>query len=312
MLAQIEEIHPEDVRIVFRQFPLMSIHDKASLAGQATEAAGDQGAFWEMHDYLFDHYDEWVQLTPESFIQWLVDAAENLEIDVERFQSDIEGGVFEPKMIDAFNAALTHGISGTPTIFLNETTFQLAPQLPILEASIKLLLIDEMKFHEYPQVTIEPGINYSARLHLNVGEVVIQLFPDSAPWAVNSFLFLARSGWFDTNLIHRVISGVLVETGDPSGTGFGDPGYFYDVESDPALTFDSPGMVAITSNGPSTNGSRFFITFIELPELDGSHTIFGRVVEGLDLLMELGERDPLDNILDPPEAFIESISIEER
>lgn len=290
----------------------MSIHDKASLAGQATEAAGAQGAFWEMHDYLFDHHDEWVQLTPESFIQWLVEAAENLEIDVERFQSDIEEGVFEPKMIEAHNAALTHGISSTPTIFLNETKFQLAPQLPILEASIKLLLIDDMKFHEYPETAIEPGINYSARLQLNIGEVVIQLFPDSAPLAVNSFVFLARSGWFDTNQIHRVIPEVLVETGDPSGTGFGDPGYFYGVESDPALTFDSPGMVAITSAGPSTNGSRFFITFTPLPELDGSHTIFGRVVEGLDLLRELSERDPLDNILDLAEAYIESISIEER
>ena len=290
----------------------MSIHDKASLAGQATEAAGAQGAFWEMHDYLFDHHDEWVQLTPESFIQWLVEAAENLEIDVERFQSDIEGGVFEPKMIEAHNAALTHGISSTPTIFLNESKFQLAPQLPFLEASIKLLLINDMKFHEYPETTIEPGINYSARLQLNIGEVVLQLYPDSAPRAVNSFVFLARSGWFDTNLIHRVIPEVLVETGDPSGTGFGDPGYFYGVESDPALTFDSPGMVAITSAGPSTNGSRFFITFTPLPELDGSHTIFGRVVEGLDLLRELSERDPLDNILDLAEAYIESISIEER
>lgn len=290
----------------------MSIHDKASLAGQAAEAAGVQGAFWEMHDYLFDHYDEWVQLTPESFIQWSVEAAAKLEIDVERFQNDIEGGVFEPKMIDAFNAALTHGISSTPTIFLNETKFQLAPRLPILETSIRLFLIDDMKFHEYPETTIEPGVNYTALLQLDIGEVVIQLYPDSAPWAVNSFLFLARSGWFDNNLIHRVLPKALVETGDPSGTGFGDPGYFFNIEIDPALTFDSPGMVALSNNGPNTNGGRFFITLSPLPERNGIYTIFGRVVEGLDLLMGLSERDPLDNILDPSEAFIETITIEER
>jgi cyclophilin family peptidyl-prolyl cis-trans isomerase len=290
----------------------MSIHDKASLAGQAAEAAGAQGAFWEMHDYLFEHYDEWYQLSPESFVSWLGTAVVDIDIDVDKFLSDVEGGVYESVMNDAFNAALSQGLSGTPSLFLNEFRFQLAPELPILEASIRLLLIDDLKYTGYPDTILEPDIDYLAHIQLNVGEVVIQLYPDSAPQAVNSFLFLANEGWFENNLIHRVIPELLIETGDPSGTGFGDPGYFYDVETDPTLTFATPGMVAITSSGPGTNGSRFFITLTELSELNESHTIFGRVVEGMDLLMTLSERDPLDDILLPAEAKIDRITIEER
>jgi cyclophilin family peptidyl-prolyl cis-trans isomerase len=312
VLAQIEALHPDEVRVVFRHFPLFSIHDKASLAGEAAEAAGAQGAFWEMHDYLFDNYADWYSLTPDSFVSWLESAARDLEIDVDLFMNDIEEGKYVSTLQDAYNAALTQGLSGTPSIFMNDFRFQLAPELPILEASINLLLIEDIKYPEYPETIIEPGVDYIAHIDLNIGKVSIQLYPDSAPAAVNSFLFLVDEAWYVNNIIHRVIPDVLIETGDPSGTGFGDPGYFYDVENDPSLTFDSPGMVAITSSGPSTNGSRFFITFSALPELNGNHTIFGRVIEGLDLLINLDERDPLDDILLAPEAYIESITIEER
>jgi cyclophilin family peptidyl-prolyl cis-trans isomerase len=312
VLAQIETLHPDDVRVVFRHFPLFSIHDKASLAGEAAEAAGTQGAFWEMHDYIFDNYVDWYQLPPDSFVGWLETAAADLDLDVETFMSEIEEGVHVGTLQEAYNTALSQGLSGTPSIFMNEFRFQLAPELSILEASINLLLIEDMKYSEYPETIIEPGVEYIATIELNIGKVVVQLYPDSAPAAVNSFLFLVGEGWFVNNYIHRVIADVLIETGDPSGTGFGDPGYFYDVENDPSLSFDSPGMVAVTSSGPSTNGSRFFISFSALPELNGNHTIFGRVIEGLDLLIGLGERDPLDDILLDPEAYIESISIEER
>jgi cyclophilin family peptidyl-prolyl cis-trans isomerase len=307
-----EELHPDDVRVVYRHFPLMSIHDKASLAGQAAEAAGAQGAFWEMHDYFFAHYDEWNMLSLDDFLGWLEGAADSIGLDVDAFMADIENGKYEEKMSDAFNAALREGLTGTPTIFLNGYLFQLAPEAPILEAAINLFLIEDLKYTQYPETLLEPGVDYLARIKLNIGEIVIQLYPDSAPLAVNSFLFLVSEGWFEGNYIHRVIPNLLVETGDPSRTGFGDPGYFYDVESDPALTFDTPGMVAITSSGPGTNGSRFFITLTEMPDQNGNHTIFGRVIEGLDLLMNLNERDPLDDILKAPEAIIQTITVEER
>ena len=101
-------------------------------------------------------------------------------------------------------------------------------------------------------------------------------------------------------------------TGDPSATGAGNPGYYFTGEFDPAVSFDSPGMVALYNQGPNTNGSIFFVTLSSLPEYNNVFTIFGRVVEGLDILMNLNEREPIADILLAPEAYIESIIIEEQ
>lgn len=312
MLAQLEDLHPNDVQVVFRHFPLLSIHDKASLAGQAAEAAGAQGAFWEMHDFLFDRYDEWTPLSPEEFIAWLKDASVALGLEANQFAEDLDSAKYEPMMEQAFTSSLASGLTGTPAILINGALFRLSPELSVLEATVRLLLLEEMQFEVYPEMTITPGEDFIARLKLDTGEVVIQLYSDEAPQAVNSFIFLAQSGWYDGNIIHLVIPETLVETGDPSGTGFGDPGYHFSTEISQDLTFDKPGMVAITSNGPDTNGSKFFITLSSLPELDGLHTIIGRVISGLDLLEALEARDPLEDIFLAPDARIDEIIIEEQ
>lgn len=312
MLAQLEALHPEDLRVVYRHFPLFSIHDKASLAGQASEAAGAQGKFWPMHDILFERWDEWVDLTPDDFRGWLSIAAIELDLDQGKFNDDLASGRFAPLMEEAFNAALSSGITGTPAIFLNDELFQLAPELPVLEAFVRLEIHENRQFAAYPPMELTSGSDLVARLQLNIGEIIIQLYPDSAPLAVNSFLFLQKEGWFQGNGIIRVISEALVETGDPSGTGFGNPGYHFELEIDPRLNFSEAGMVAITNSGANSNGSKFFITLRPLQELDGQHTIFGRVIQGLELLSTLEGRDPLDDILEPPQAFIESVIIEAR
>jgi cyclophilin family peptidyl-prolyl cis-trans isomerase len=164
----------------------------------------------------------------------------------------------------------------------------------------------------YPLNTLTEGKTYLAHLELNIGDVIIQLYSDPAPLAVNSFIYLANQGWYDNNPIFRVSPGRLVESGDPSGTGFGDQGYHFAVETDPALVFDKPGLVALSSSGPDTNGSRFFITLSALPELDGTRTIFGRVIEGLELLSNLEAREPMEELLTPPQAYIKKITIEEK
>ena len=108
---------------------------------------------------------------------------------------------------------------------------------------------------------------YIATIHTEKGDIVIQLFPDKAPLAVNSFVFLARQGWFDGVTFHRVIPGFAAQAGDPSGTGKGNPGYFFNNEiSD--LKFDKPGMVGMANSGPDTNGSQFFITFAPAAHLE--------------------------------------------
>ena len=141
------------------------------------------------------------------------------------------------------------------------------------------------------------------------GEFVIELFADKAPIAVNSFVFLARQGYFDGVTFHRVMDGFMAQGGDPTGTGTGGPGYEF-ANEDSDLTFDKAGVVAMANAGRDTNGSQFFITFGPQPRLDGDYTIFGQVISGMDVVNELRRRDPTQNPSFNGDA-IESVNITE-
>ncbi len=146
-----------------------------------------------------------------------------------------------------------------------------------------------------PPLTIDTAKQYFATIELaKGGTIVIQLFPDKAPITVNSFVFLTREGYFDGTTFHRVLDGFMAQGGDPTGTGGGGPGYQFPNE-DSDLTFDKPGVVAMANAGRDTNGSQFFITFAATPWLDGGYTIFGQVVEGMDVVMGITLRDPQRN-----------------
>lgn len=162
-----------------------------------------------------------------------------------------------------------------------------------------------------PPMTIDPSRQYFATVKIfNGGEFVIQLFPDKAPITVNNFVFLAREGYFTGVTFHRVLEGFMAQTGDQTGTGSGGPGYeFQDEISD--LAFDKAGVVAMANPGrPDTNGSQFFITFAPTEWLNGLHTIFGQVVEGMDVVNGLTLRDPSQ--AGAPADVIESITITEE
>jgi cyclophilin family peptidyl-prolyl cis-trans isomerase len=310
VLAQLEALHPENIRIVVRHFPLLSIHDKASLAGQAAEAAGAQGQFWPMHDLLFERWEEWVELPPVEFKEWLIASGATLELDVERFRTEIEAGTYESVMLDAFEKGAASGLPGTPFIFFNNAWFRLSASLNNFEAITRLTLLQAEMYAAPPAMTLDLEASYVARISLDSGEIVIRLLPEAAPQTVNNFIFLAEEGWFNGNSFHRVIPGSLVESGDPSETGFGSPGYIIPDEIDPARSFDLAGVVAMSSTGPNTNGSQFFISLAPLPNLDGTRTIFGEVLEGLDILQELEAREPVEDLLASPEATILSVTIE--
>jgi cyclophilin family peptidyl-prolyl cis-trans isomerase len=197
-----------------------------------------------------------------------------------------------------------------PFIYFNELWYRLPITLDNLEASIRLELLIPRQYESYPPFTIDIQSDYIAYVEIPQGEIVIQLYPQYAPLAVNSFIFLAEQGWFDNNLIYQVEQGVWIESGDPSGTGWGGPGYVFETEVHPSLNFDSAGMVALVSQGLGTNGSQFFITLSPQPTLNGTHTIFGRVIDGLDYLQNLENRSALEDLLVEPEAVIHSITIE--
>ena len=141
---------------------------------------------------------------------------------------------------------------------------------------------------------------------------MLELLKDNAPVTVNSFVFLAQNKWFDNIIFHRVLPGFVAQTGDPSGTGMGFPGYAYDNEISVDLKYDAPGWVGMANSGPNTNGSQFFITYAELPQLDGQYTIFARVIQGMDVLEKLTERNPQAGGDLPPGDRILSVIIEAK
>ncbi len=143
-----------------------------------------------------------------------------------------------------------------------------------------------------PPMTIDANKKYTATVEMDKGgQFVIELYPDKAPITVNSFVFLAREGFYDGTTFHRVLEGFMAQGGDPTGTGMGGPGYQF-VNEDSDLTFDKAGVVAMANSGRDTNGSQFFITFGPQDFLNGGYTIFGQVIEGMDVVNSITLRDP--------------------
>jgi cyclophilin family peptidyl-prolyl cis-trans isomerase len=138
-----------------------------------------------------------------------------------------------------------------------------------------------------PKVTFTAGKTYYWNVETNKGKIKIKLMPDVAPMHVSSTIYLTRLGFYDDTVFHRVIPGFMAQGGDPTGTGTGSPGYKYDGEFDSSVKHDKPGVLSMANAGPGTDGSQFFLTFVKTPHLDGKHTIFGRVVEGMDTVKEL-------------------------
>lgn len=172
-------------------------------------------------------------------------------------------------------------------------------------------LIGTKQYSSAPPMLIDTSKQYTATVKLTKGgEFVIQLYADKAPITVNSFVFLARQGYFDGVTFHRVLPGFMAQGGDPTGTGRGNPGYSF-VNEDSDLKFDKAGVVAMANGGRDTNGSQFFIMFGPDSQLDGDYTIFGQVISGTDVVNAISLRDP-DKAPTTPGDAIESITITEE
>src|SRR5512147_1098580 len=165
------------------------------------------------------------------------------------------------------------------------------------------------QWNKPPEMQIDPAKKYKARMETDKGTMVFELFADKAPKTVNNFVFLAREGFYDGVVFHRVIADFMAQGGDPTGKGSGGPGYRFADEFHPSLKHDKPGILSMANAGPGTNGSQFFITHVPTPWLDGKHTVFGQVVEGMDVLMSIPPRDPGN--VNAPAVKIKSVTIEE-
>lgn len=312
-LAKIAKDFPQDVRFVYRHFPLMSIHDKAGLGVQAAEAAGRQGKFWEMHELLFAKQSEWSLMTPEDFTTWLSSQAETLKLDVAQFEKDL----VDPALAQIATAAWEKGqelqLPSTPFLVLNDQMWpsDLPKSYDVISTIINLELLEAKQYDRCPAMIINPAKQYFANIETSKGDLVLELFADKSPLAVNNFVFLAREGWYDGVPFHRVIADFMAQTGDPTGTGYGGPGYAFQNETSPDLLFDEAGVVAMANSGPDANGSQFFITYGPAHNLDGNYTIFGRLLEGMDILKTITLRNPAtDNPLPEPDIIIQVTIVE--
>ena len=166
-----------------------------------------------------------------------------------------------------------------------------------------------------PAMSIDPKKTYRAIMQTSKGAIAIDLFADRAPVTVNNFVFLARDGFYDGVVFHRVLDGFMAQGGDPTGSGRGGPGYRWDDEAAALrIRHDAPGMLSMANAGPDTNGSQFFITFVPTPHLDGRHAVFGCVADAdsLTVLNSLQRVDPQRPRPGISADAIVFISIEER
>jgi protein-export membrane protein SecD len=162
-------------------------------------------------------------------------------------------------------------------------------------------------YSEPPEMTIDVSKEYLAVIETEKGDIVVELFDDKAPNTVNNFVFLAQQGFYDNTTFHRVIPDFMAQAGDPTGTGTGGPGYRFADEFDPELRHSGPGILSMANSGPDTNGSQFFITYEATPWLDDAHSVFGQIVEGMDVLRSLTPRDPAEATT--PGDLLEKITI---
>ena len=160
-----------------------------------------------------------------------------------------------------------------------------------------------------PEMIIDSKKKYSATISTDKGDMVIELFADKTPKTVNNFVFLAREGFYDGTIFHRVIADFMVQGGDPTGTGRGGPGYRFADEFHPSLKHTKPGILSMANAGPGTNGSQFFITHVATPWLDGKHAVFGQITSGIEVLMSIPPRDPMKP--EYPGVKINSVTITE-
>jgi peptidyl-prolyl cis-trans isomerase B (cyclophilin B) len=147
-----------------------------------------------------------------------------------------------------------------------------------------------------PAMQIDTARNYTATFETDKGAIVCDLFPNEAPKTVNNFVFLAKDGFYDGTVFHRVIEDFMIQGGDPTGTGRGGPGYKFEDETGPGKPKHQVGSLSMANAGPNTNGSQFFITHIATDWLNGKHTVFGQVRQGQDVVNKIQQGDTIKKV----------------
>jgi cyclophilin family peptidyl-prolyl cis-trans isomerase/protein-disulfide isomerase len=309
------EAHKDETRMVFRQFPL-DYHANAQVAAQSAEVVGEalgNEKFFEYISSMFAAQAEWQELDADDFLAYLQLKVENeYGLDPAEFTERLESDEIAARVEEDFNNGAGF-VSGTPFVLMNgiplmyfpstiasfEDAYQFAKEFP------------NLVYDECPEMTIDIEKQYLAAVETTKGTFVIELYPKSAPYTVNSFIYLVNQGYFDNSPFHRVIADFVAQVGTGI-TGEIGPGYEFDNEIDPNLSYDKAGVVGMANRGEGTNTSQFFITYTPQPTLDGSYTIFGQVIEGMPVVESLQQVNPQTDTEPVEPDYIVKITIVEK
>ncbi|MBN1201949.1 MAG: peptidylprolyl isomerase [Anaerolineae bacterium] len=217
-------------------------------------------------------------------------------------------------VVVALIVVLAAGSAGAAPVTLDSETIRqegaLTPE-DICAQALEDLPEPETREFEQAEDVLQEGVDYWAVLCTARGPVYLDLFEAEAPQTVNNFVFLAQEHYYDSITFHRVLPGFMAQGGDPTGTGSGGPGYIFDDETDNGLIFDEAGLLAMANAGENTNGSQFFITYVKTSWLDGAHTVFGRVYQGIEAAELLKPRDPAQGVLFDGDALDTVVIVED-
>jgi len=147
-----------------------------------------------------------------------------------------------------------------------------------------------------PDMQIDTDKNCKITITTNRGDIKLSLYPQFAPKTVNNFVFLAKEGFYDGVIFHRIINNFMIQSGDPTGTGRGGPGYKFEDEFEGNPLKHETGVISMANAGPGTNGSQFFITHSPQPHLNGAHTVFGKVIEGQEVVDQMRQGDTMEKV----------------
>jgi cyclophilin family peptidyl-prolyl cis-trans isomerase len=270
-----------------------------------------------MEEEIFANQQSFAAQSPAEFRQTLNQYAQKIGLDQSRFSGDLDAGKYKAKVQAAQNLAMQLGLGGTPFLLINGEAWINQIDYQADENLAKIIDYYKKRYSQAPAMQIDKTKQYTATIKTDQGDIVMKLFADKAPLAVNNFVFLAKNGWYDGVTFHRVLPGFMAQGGDPTGLGAGDPGYSFPNEVT-GLKFDKEGLLAMANAGPDTNGSQFFITYGPASQLDAAdptqeakYTIFGEVISGMDVAKKLKARDP-DQQPDFTGSVIETVTIEEK
>jgi protein-disulfide isomerase/cyclophilin family peptidyl-prolyl cis-trans isomerase len=281
VLRQFVENNP-NVRLVYRHFPL-DFHELAQITAEASEAAGAQGKFWEMHDLLFDRTQEWGSLSETDIRPKLSEYAEMLDLDVELFDKELDEGVHTAKVTAQYEESRDLGLPGTPTFLYNGVLYpsDIGLSYQGLDAFKSILENQDTLFYGAPpEQTVNAADKLQAVLKTTKGDITVNLLAESSPTHVNNFIFLAQDAWYNGSEFFFVRDNFVAVTGDPTNSTVGYPGYY--CQGEEQGVFDRAGLLGMLSNG------QFFITLgADAAQLTGQFALIGQVTEGLDILGDI-------------------------